>query len=274
MLEILTSIPSNPKASIVFAHGICHGAWCWHHFMDFFSSHSFACYAVSYRGHGKSDGKKGGISDNVDDVSVAVERAIREFPENKLFLVGHSMGGAVVQKYAGKNHSRLSGLILLASATAPKMPRFRTLNETLTRKDLRIAFKKALGCNVSADELKQAGFFTGSDEGIDPKDMALALDHLENESLRVLMRDLFKRYSENNKLSCSVLIVGSKTDAYFPGLSLIQTANTYRDAGTLVLADDIFNGICHDMMLDRQWEKVANAIHNFMLDRIKKPLYL
>lgn len=268
-LEICTSIPAHPKASVIFAHGICHSAWCWHHFMKYFSSHGFACYAVSYRGHGKSDGKKGWIFNNANDVGEAVERALREFPENKLFLIGHSMGGAVVQKYAGKNHMKLSGLILLASATAPSMPWISTTKGTLTRKELRIAFKKALGCNVSREELRNAGFFTGSDEGIDDEDMALALDQLENEALRVLFMSLYLRYAKNYKLACPVLVVGSKSDAYFPESSLEQTARTYRDAGTVVQIDDgIFNGICHDMMLDKRWKEVADVILKFMLQEI------
>ena len=75
MLEILSSIPEKPVGAIVFAHGICHGAWCWHHFMDFFSSHGYACYALSYCGHGKSDGKKGLIKNNAEDVAEVVEKA-------------------------------------------------------------------------------------------------------------------------------------------------------------------------------------------------------
>lgn len=270
MLEILTSIPTNPKASIVFAHGICHGAWCWHHFIKFFSSNGFACYAVSYRGHGKSDGKKGGIANNTNDVSAAVEKAIQEFPENKVFLVGHSMGGAVVQKYAGKNHRKLSGLILLASATAPRMPAIKTAVNTLLRTELRNASLKALGWNVSKQNLRQAGFFTGSDKGISDEDMALALDNLENEALRVLFLNLYWRYSKNYSLSCPVFVIGSKTDAYFPEPSLAKTAETYRNAGTKVYYDADYTGICHDMMLDKRWEEVADAMLKFILQ--EKPL--
>lgn len=185
------------------------------------------------------------------------------------------MGGAVAQKYAGKNHDKLSGLILLASATAPRMPKLCTIIKTFLKPSLWRAFRKALGCNVSDKKLRESGFFTGSKDGIDEKDMALALENLENEAPCVLFSDLYKKYSDNYKLSCLVQVVGSKTDAYFPEPSLKKTAEHYRDAGTEVqyYADTqkyyyAFDGICHDMMLDKQWESVAEVILEFIQNTI------
>ncbi len=87
------------KGSIVLAYGICHGAWCWDKMQDYLASHGFDSYALSYRGHNGSDGydrlQEWTISDYTDDVESVVTEIIRTTGQ-KPFLLGHSMGGAVV----------------------------------------------------------------------------------------------------------------------------------------------------------------------------------
>ena len=262
MLEIIREIPDETlKGSIVFAHGICHGAWCWYHFTDFFRSRGYACYALSYRGHGKSDGKKGSLEDNAIDVGCVVDIAFKE-TGYKPYLVGHSMGGAVVQKYAGKNQEKISGLILLASATAPKMPFWKSVKDTFTHKDMRISFWKAVG--IKMKNLRESAFFTGSTEGLDEADYKLAEEKIENESIRVLMFGLYKKYSSNYTIPCKVMVIGSKTDRYFPEPSLKQTRDTYENAGCTVTYIKPFEGICHDMMLDKRWREPAEKILRFI----------
>lgn len=263
MLEILRTVPSKPKGSIVFAHGICHGAWCWHHYMDFFSSVGYACYAVSYRGHGGSSGKCGGLSKNMEDVRKAVEMARME-TGYKPILVGHSMGGAVAQKYAGAYEDTLSALVLLASATAPKMNIRDTQKSTREKENMKIASDIALGKKdkLKPDQIARAAFFTGSKDGIEEADMNLCIEKLQKES-RLCILGLHHTYTKRYKLSFPVLVIGSDTDAYFPEPSLSATKGIYEDAGTEV-SYELLHGICHDMMLDRRWKESAIKIRDFI----------
>ncbi|MCK7510983.1 MAG: lysophospholipase [Desulfobacterales bacterium] len=89
----------NKSTPILFIHGAWHGAWCWEeYFLPYFASKGYDAYALSLRGHGNSEGREGlrwwSISDYVDDVSQIVGQ-IHKIP----ILVGHSMGGLIVQKY-------------------------------------------------------------------------------------------------------------------------------------------------------------------------------
>lgn len=97
-----------PKGDIVFVHGICHDARCWNNFMEFFSEQGYRCSALSLRGHGGSGGKEQlqsfTLSDYVEDVEQVVAQC-----ETKPFLVGHSMGGAVVQQFIGKHEDLVRG---------------------------------------------------------------------------------------------------------------------------------------------------------------------
>lgn len=52
-------IVEKPKGALDLVHGICHGAWCWENFINFFAGHGYQCYAIRLPGHGGSSGKEG-----------------------------------------------------------------------------------------------------------------------------------------------------------------------------------------------------------------------
>ena len=114
-LEVISKHPreSRHPTPLLFIHGMLHGAWCWDvHFLDYFAQQGFAAHAVNLRGHGSSDGRDKlrwtRIADFVDDVASAV----RELPSPPV-LIGHSMGGFVIQKYL-EDHAA-AGAVLLSS---------------------------------------------------------------------------------------------------------------------------------------------------------------
>jgi pimeloyl-ACP methyl ester carboxylesterase len=112
------------KTPILFVHGAWHGAWCWdEHFLSYFAEQGYPSYALSVRGHGLSEkqGKLNSfkISDFVSDLAqVAVQ-----LPSPPV-LVGHSMGGLVVQKYLEKHFAPAA--VLLASLPTGGLARSAT----------------------------------------------------------------------------------------------------------------------------------------------------
>ena len=68
----------NPRGSILFIHGVCHGAWCWdEYFLDFFAENSFDAHAIDLRRHDKPGRQKGmhslGLKEYLEDIRSAVE---------------------------------------------------------------------------------------------------------------------------------------------------------------------------------------------------------
>ena len=57
-LEVLHKEPVVKKMgkTLLFIHGVGHGAWCWEKYMDYFSEAGYDCYALSLRGHCGSKG--------------------------------------------------------------------------------------------------------------------------------------------------------------------------------------------------------------------------
>lgn len=86
---------------------------CWdEHFLDFFADKGFRAVAVSLRGYGASSLSQRlnsvSVADYVDDVRGTVEMLGSE-----PVLIGHSLGGLVVQKYL--ENRRSPAAVLLAS---------------------------------------------------------------------------------------------------------------------------------------------------------------
>jgi pimeloyl-ACP methyl ester carboxylesterase len=101
LLEVIDkgSPTESHPAPLLFVHCAAHAAWCWDiHFLDFFVDNGYRALALSLRGHGGSPVSgplnKCTIADYVDDV-----RSVAETLPVTPVLIGHSMGGFIVQKY-------------------------------------------------------------------------------------------------------------------------------------------------------------------------------
>lgn len=267
-LEILheEELGQDPKGDIVFVHGICHDTRCWKNFIDFFSAQGYRCSALSLRGHGGSGGRKHfrlfTLANYVEDVEQAVAQC-----DTKPFLIGHSMGGAVVQQYIGKHADSVRGAVLFAPATASKMNRRKTFVSLLRHPDMLKAAYVSWGCK-SPENVQGAAFFTsvGEDGRRSQRieDPAPYMALLQSESLRITFSQLYKKYTKNHQVSIPIFVIGSYTDAYFPEKSLVSTAAAYKGNGKTALM--ILRNLCHDMMLDPDWEESAKPVLEFIED--------
>ena len=166
-LDVVSKYPRERvhPTPLLFIHGMMHGAWCWDvHFLDYFVDHGFAVHAVDLRGHGKSEGRERlrwtRIADFVEDVA----NAVRQLP-NPPILIGHSMGGFVIQKYL-EEHPAPAAVLL---SSPPPGGLVRTILRIARRRPLAFASSRAWGKLVSqpSDEVASdlvmvaAGFLVG-----------------------------------------------------------------------------------------------------------------
>lgn len=267
-LEVYTDeiCTDHSNGCIVFVHGICHGGWCWKNFIDLFSEQGYKCYAVSLKGHGGSRSTKWFLTLKkcVENVRTVVEYCTKE-TRMKPFVVGHSMGGAVLQKYIGMYADTLEGAVLFAPATAPRMaPWAAFLNGLLkTTAAAMIPFKKKL-C-MRADKL---AFFIGEDKFGNRVNRVTRAEeykkYLETESRTLLFNMAWPfRYTKNYKVDIPILVLGSSADLYFPEGSLKKTTGKYQKHGSKKIACVILNRLCHDMMLDDEWAFSAPPVLEF-----------
>ena len=250
-LEVLARTPSWPSkpSPLLFVHGAFAGAWCWEeHFLPFFADAGYASYAVSLSGHGGSRGRERldhlSIADYVADLAEVVER----LPVPPV-LVGHSMGGFVVQKYLEKHEA--AGAVLMCSVppqglmsaafgvmfSHPNL--FRDLNTLMS------------GGQVALDSLREALFA----QPVDVDDLTRFYRASQPESHRAIWdMSLFDLPHPARIGKLPMLVLGAEHDHLMPPSTAEMTARAYG------VEAEIFPGMGHGMMLERDWRKVAQRI--------------
>ncbi|KAI0462522.1 hypothetical protein LJB42_004016 [Komagataella kurtzmanii] len=111
------------KGRILFVHGLAEHALVYTEPMDFFSQSGYECFFYDQRGAGLTAKyyKNIGVTNSTyvfDDLEAIIELNLKEAEQyhHKLFLIGHSMGGAIVSNYAiiGKHRDEISGIVACA----------------------------------------------------------------------------------------------------------------------------------------------------------------
>lgn len=117
-----TWAPSGaPKATVVIAHGLGEHGGRYAEVAAQLVGLGCVVHAIDHRGHGRSGGTRvlvDKFANAVADMDTLIDRAKRLQPTRPLFLLGHSMGGALSLSYAIKHGKKLDGLILSGPAVA------------------------------------------------------------------------------------------------------------------------------------------------------------
>jgi alpha-beta hydrolase superfamily lysophospholipase len=110
-----------PGGVIVIAHGLGEHSGRYATLATELVGRGYAVYALDHRGHGRSGGPRANIGRFaylVSDFSAFVGRCARQHLDTPLYVLGHSMGGAVAFATALRLQHQLRGLVLSAPALA------------------------------------------------------------------------------------------------------------------------------------------------------------
>ena len=111
----------DPRAVVVISHGLAEHGGRYPEVAARLVANEYAVYALDHRGHGRSGGPRANIERFaylVSDLGTFAGRAQREHPGAPVFLLGHSMGGAIALACALRYTGSLKGLALSAPALA------------------------------------------------------------------------------------------------------------------------------------------------------------
>lgn len=114
--------PSNPKAIIQIIHGFAEHSGRYKYLIDKLTADNFIVYINDHRGHGRSEGRRNHIrslTEFAEDCYKLTKIFRKAHPNLDLFLLGHSMGSSVAQRYAIQHQAEIKGLIL--SGTGSKV---------------------------------------------------------------------------------------------------------------------------------------------------------
>ena len=108
-----------PKAAVALVHGYAEHSDRYAHVAAFLTERGYAVHSYDQRGYGRSEGRRAYV-DTFDQYVVDLHsfmQAVRErAPGQPVFLLGHSMGGAVCATYCVDHGARPKGLALSSAA--------------------------------------------------------------------------------------------------------------------------------------------------------------
>lgn len=116
---------TEPRAAVVIVHGLKDYSDRYAGFAASLAKHGYAVHAFDLRGHGASEGDRVWVesfSDYLDDLATFLQRVKEQEPGQKIFLFGHSMGGAIVTLYTLTRDPKPAGLITSAAALKSEEP--------------------------------------------------------------------------------------------------------------------------------------------------------
>lgn len=255
MLEVIDkgAVSATHPVPLLFVHGAWHAAWCWdEHFLDFFANRGYRALALSLRGHGGSTTskplRKVSFTDYLEDITSAAA-AIPTPP----VIVGHSMGGFLVQKYLETRPAR-AGVLM---ASMPPSGYLASGLRWLKRHPLHFAGMTVTGKSlpfVSTTKLARERFFSpGTPEAI----VSRYAGRLQEESARSGV-DGLRNLPRPELVSTDVLVLGALDDGAVTQAEVRATGAAYRTDA------HFFPDMGHDMMLEPGWESVASHIDGWL----------
>jgi len=106
------------EALLLIVPGLAEHSGRYQKLADHFVPLNYGVFALDHQGHGKSEGLPGYIirfEDYVLDLNTFSTIIRAEYPNPRIFMVGHSMGGAIAAAYAIRHQAVLTGLVLSAA---------------------------------------------------------------------------------------------------------------------------------------------------------------
>ena len=111
-------LPENhARAAVILLHGFTEHSGRYAEVAERLRRQNYAVYAMDLRGHGRSEGERAFVcrfDEYLADFDVFIESVRRRQPHKRLFLIGHSMGGAIVARFAVTRRPDGAGLVLSA----------------------------------------------------------------------------------------------------------------------------------------------------------------
>ncbi|HKJ25887.1 MAG TPA: alpha/beta hydrolase [Myxococcota bacterium] len=102
---------SAEGVAFLFLHGFSNEAHIWDDLAPVLAPH-YRVLALDQRGHGDSDADSEGRYD-FESMARDVEAVCEALGIERLVLCGHSMGGRVAMRFAGRNPEKLAGLVIV-----------------------------------------------------------------------------------------------------------------------------------------------------------------
>jgi len=236
---------------LVLVHGFLGSSKMWKPQIDFFKD-NFRVITPDLPGYGKSNKAKS--HNSIQSISNLLLDCLREKKIDKFHLLGHSMGGMIVQDMAKKSGENISKLVCYSTGPRGEMPgRFETVEQS--RENL-----KKKGLETTAKNIAKTWFIKGEEA----KYFDICIDAGKQISMETADNSLVAIKNWNGvgalkNIKNETLIVWGNQDKSY-NLEQIQTLENNIENSKLI----IFKNCAHNVHLE-QSDQFNKTIKDFLL---------
>ncbi|MDD4616684.1 MAG: alpha/beta fold hydrolase [Alphaproteobacteria bacterium] len=248
-MEVINFGKPNDRPPLLFVHGSYCGAWIWtRYFIPAFEKAGWYGAAISLRGHGQSGGEDLINTYGIDDYVEDIRQGARLFQTDPV-LIGHSLGGYLVQKYALDNH--VSGQVLLAAPSLMGLAntsRFIAAHRPMLALQLGILI--AMGPKRVNQRIIYDALFSSHEEA---EKAAPNFPPLQRESSRVFLEMNFPDFRVPKNPVPTLALMGDK-DAFVPEFEARYEAQFWGGKSKII------PNVPHGQMMADTWPDVAKEV--------------
>ena len=236
---------------LVLVHGFLGSSKMWKPQIDFFKDH-FRIITPDLPGFGKSNKAKS--HNSIQSIANLLINCLEEKKIHKFYLLGHSMGGMIVQEMAKKVGDKISKLVCYSTGPRGEMPgRFETVDES--RKNL-----QKDGLETMARNIAKSWFIKGENA----KYFDVCIEIGKQTSMEAVDNSLvaFKNWNGVDTLKNiknETLIIWGDLDKSY-NFEQVQALEKNIENSKLI----IFKNCAHNVHLE-QTEQFNKTIKNFLL---------
>ena len=235
---------------LVLIHGFLGSSKMWEPQINFFKDH-FRVITPDLPGFGKSNKAKS--HNNIQSIANLLLDCLDEKKIDKFYLLGHSMGGMIVQEMAKISGNKIIKLICYSTGPRGEMPgRFETVDQS--RENL-----KKNGLEITAKNIAKTWFVKGEEaEYFDiciEAGKQLSIETVDNALVAFKNWDGVETLK--NIKNETLIVWGNKDKSY--NLDQVQTLNKNIPNSSLF----IFEGCAHNVHLEKP-EEFNRTILNYL----------
>ena len=262
-LEHYVPAQCTSDVRILFVHSSGHGSWMWKHFLSFFAERGYDAWALNLRGHHLSDPVEDwenvGVSEYLADIGEGLKRV-----GGKVVLVGHSMSGLLILKYA-ESH-QVAGLIVSQSGIPKAMMKRRgiILEGPAPGKGKRTVEAGAILPLQDRERLKALLF---DKDNVTEETVDFVTTMMGKESAKVGM-EIMNMELNPEKISAPLFVLGFNASKI--GITAPVDLNKVLAEELNARAYTIIEPGGHDYMLEKNWNTFAQQFQEW-IDSLEAP---
>ncbi len=246
------------ETPLLMQHGMWHGAWCWQPWQELLAEWGWESHAISLPGHGQSPSQRPIHKCTLDYYLGFVRDEVKRLP-HKPVLMGHSMGGALVQWYLKNIGDNLPGAVLVAPWVSHSVNRDNGL--ALVKRDPLLFLLTSLSWDATPwvrNPKRAAEILLGPNAVVSPQELH---SNLGPESILPAFQHNPPIWRPPDNVKTPTFWLAAELDAAVTVAGLRRSAKHY--SGDFMIIPEAG----HNLMMENNWRAIIEKIQDWLISQ-------